>query len=101
MWSVGGESNRRTVNQMLLQPFVNYNFPDHPGRYLTFSPIVTANWNAKGEQWTVPIGLGIGQLFHMGTQPVNVQAHAYYNVVKPEEAGNWAVRLQFQLLFPK
>jgi hypothetical protein len=101
VWSVGGDSGRRAVNQMLLQPFVNYNFPEHPGRYLTFSPIVTANWNARGEQWTVPIGLGMGQLFRIGTQPVNVQAHAYYNLVKPEQAGNWTVRLQFQLLFPK
>jgi hypothetical protein len=101
VWSVGGDGDRRAVNQMLLQPFVNYNFPAHPGRYLTFSPIVTADWKAKGEQWTVPLGLGIGQLFRLGTQPVNVQAHAYYNVVRPDAAGNWTIRLQFQLLFPK
>jgi len=101
VWSVGGDSERRAVNQMLFQPFVNYNFPDHPGRYLTFSPLVTANWNAKGEQWTVPLGLGIGRLFRIGTTPVNVQAHAYYTVVKPEPLGKWTVRLQFQLLFPK
>jgi hypothetical protein len=89
----------RTI--MLFQPFVNYNFPDHPGRYLTFSPIITADWKAKGEQWSVPLGLGIGQIFRIGTQPVNVQAHAYYNVVTPQLGGNWTVRLQLQLLFPK
>lgn len=101
LWSVGGESDRRTVNQMLFQPFVNYNFPEYPGRYLTFSPIITADWEAKGEQWTVPLGLGIGQIFRIGKQAVNVQAHAYYNVVKPQLGGNWTIRLQLQLLFPK
>jgi hypothetical protein len=101
IWSVGGESDRPTVNQMLFQPFVNYNFPDHPGRYLTFSPIITADWEAKGEQWTVPLGLGIGQIFRIGKQPVNVQAHAYYNLVRPDLVGNWTIRLQLQLLFPK
>jgi hypothetical protein len=48
---------------MLFQPFANYNFPDHPGRYLTFSPIITADWQAdSGNRWTVPLGGGIGQI---------------------------------------
>lgn len=48
---------------MLFQPFANYNFPDHPGRYLTFSPIITADWQAdSGYRWTVPLGGGIGQI---------------------------------------
>ncbi|WP_147707694.1 neuromedin U [Microvirga massiliensis] len=42
VWSFTGKSNRPDVNQMLLQPFVNYNFPG--GWYLTSSPIITANW---------------------------------------------------------
>src|SRR5277367_3489526 len=33
---------RANVNQMLMQPFANYNL--RRGWYLTFSPIVTANW---------------------------------------------------------
>jgi hypothetical protein len=102
IWSVSKDSNRPDVNQMLLQPFVNYNFPDHPGRYLSFSPVITANWEAdSGQRWTLPLGLGIGQIMKFGQQPVNLQAGAYYNVERPDLASRWQVRLQVQLLFPK
>lgn len=102
VWSVGGDHDRRNVNQMLIQPFVNYNFPSIPGRYLSFSPIVTADWEARsGDKWTVPLGLGIGQIMKFGTQPVNLQAAAYYNVERPTGASNWTLRLQMQFLFPK
>ncbi len=59
VWSVSKDEGRSSVNQMLLQPFINYNFPDSPGRYLTFAPIITADWEAdSGQRWVVPLGLG-------------------------------------------
>ena len=67
VWSVSRDDGRPAVNQMLLQPFINYNFPDAPGRFLSFSPIITANWKAEsGQQWTIPLGLGIGQILKIG-----------------------------------
>jgi hypothetical protein len=60
---------------MLFQPFINYSLPNHPGRYLSFSPIITANWQASDDNtWTVPLGIGIGQIVRFGKQPVNLQA---------------------------
>ena len=102
VWSVSEDDDRGKVNQFLMQPFVNYNIPSSPGRYLTFSPIITANWEAEsGEDWLVPVGLGIGQITRLGKQAVNLQAAFYYNVERPDGAPNYQVRLQFQLLFPK
>ena len=102
VWSVSEDSGRNDVNQMLIQPFINYNFPDIPGRYLTFAPIITANWEASSSNtWTVPLGLGIGQIMKFGEQPVNLQASYYYNVERPGNAANYQVRLQVQFLFPK
>lgn len=102
VWSVEEDDGRRSVNQMLVQPFINYNFPDAPGRYLTFSPIMTADWKADSDQrWVVPLGLGIGQILRFGKQPVNLQASAYYNVERPDNAAQWQLRLQMQFLFPK
>jgi len=102
IWSVSEDTGRNDVNQMLIQPFINYNFPDIPGRYLTFAPIITANWEASsGDTWTVPLGLGIGQIMKFGEQPVNLQASYYYNVERPDNAANYQLRLQVQLLFPK
>ena len=98
--SVAGDSSRRNVHQMLVQPFINYNLPD--GWYLTSSPLVTANWKAPGsQQWTVPVGGGGGRAFRVGKQAMNVQMQAFGNVVRPRQEGDWTLRMQFQLLFPK
>src|SRR5215831_11975185 len=73
IWSVGTGAGG-AYNNFLLQPFVNYNFPEHHGTYLTLAPIITADWKAEhGQQWTVPLGGGIGQIFHLGRLPVNTQ----------------------------
>ncbi len=99
VWSVGNGAVG-SYNNFLLQPFVNYNFPN--GTYLTSSPILTADWKAdSGNQWTVPIGGGIGHIFHLGRLPVNTQIGAYYNVVRPDFGPNWQIRAQVQFMFPK
>ncbi len=100
IWSLSSNKQGGRYNNFLLQPFLNYNFPD--GLYLTSSPIVTANWEADSSQrWTVPLGGGIGKIFHLGKLPVNTQFGAYYNVVHPDDGANWQLRLQVQFMFPK
>ncbi len=100
IWSFAGDDDRDDVNQMLIQPFINYNLPK--GWYYSFSPVITANWEAdSGNQWTVPLGLGVGRVMTLGKQPVNISAAAYYNVEKPEYVDDWQIRLQFTLLYPK
>jgi hypothetical protein len=88
---------------MTVQPFVNYNFPE--GWYVSTAPVITANWKGEGDDntWTVPLGGGGGRLIRIGKLPVNLQAQAYYNVVKPDDAptADWTLRLQVQFLFPK
>ncbi len=102
IWSFAGDASRASVNQMQLQPEVNYNFVANPNRYLSFSPTITANWQAGGsERWTVPVSLGIGQLLKIGRQSVNFQATAYYNVVAPPGSANWTLELLVQLLYPQ
>jgi hypothetical protein len=100
VWSLGSSSGAPAYNNGLIQPFLNYNFPG--GTYLTSSPIVTVNWKAdSGDQWTVPIGGGIGHIFHFGKLPVNAQLSAYYNVARPDDGPDWQVRAQVQFMFPK
>ena len=100
LWSFAGDSDRADVNQLLIEPFVNYNLPG--GWYLITDPIATANWNADSSQrWTVPLGGGIGKLFKIGKLPVNSRIEAYYNVEKPDGAPDWQASFQFQFLFPK
>jgi hypothetical protein len=91
-----------SYNSFLAQPFVNYNFESHEGTYLTSAPIMTANWQAKGRDvWTVPVGGGIGHIFHAGRLPINSQISAYYNAATPQFGPNWQIRAQVQFMFPK
>lgn len=100
VWSLSNGSGTPSYNNGLIQPFLNYNFPG--GTYLTSSPVLTANWNAdSSNQWTVPLGGGIGHIFHLGKLPVNTQVSAYYNVVRPDYGPNWQIRAQVQFMFPK
>jgi len=100
IWSVSSSEQGGSYNNGTLQPFANYNFPG--GFYLTTAPIITVDWNADSSQrWTVPLGGGIGKIFHLGKLPVNTQLSAYYNVVKPDNGPNWQIRLQAQFMFPK
>ncbi len=99
VWSFVGKSDRSDVSLLTIQPFFNYNFDD--GWYVTTSPIITANWLGTGEKWTLPIGGGFGRVFKIGNQPVNMQLQGFWNVVKPEGAADWTLRIQMTLLFPK
>ena len=102
IWSFAGDAGRPAVNQMQLQPEINYTFKHDPNGYLTFSPTVTANWQASAnERWTVPVSLGIGQLVKLGSQSINLQASAYYNVVAPTDTPPWTLEMELQFLFPK
>jgi hypothetical protein len=100
-WSYAGWSSRDT-NQMLIEPFVNYNLAD--GWYLSSSPIITGNFSAgNGDHWTVPIGGGVGRVWRLGKigLPLNTQIVPYYNVAAPDLGPDWQLRFQFQLLFPE
>ena len=99
VWSFAG-SGANDVNFFTWQYFINYNMPG--GSYFTTAPIITSNWEAdSGDKWTIPFGGGIGQIFRIGKQPINLNIQAYYNVKKPEFAGSWQLRLQWAFLFPK
>lgn len=100
LWSFAGDSDRASVSQMLIEPFVNYNLDR--GWYLIADPIATVNWNARdNNKWTIPIGGGFGKLFTIGNLPINSRIEAYYNIERPDGAPDWQTVFTFQMLFPK
>ncbi len=100
IWSLSSDQQGGSYNNGLIQPFVNYNLEG--GLYLTSSPILTVDWKADDDnKWTVPLGGGVGKIFHFGKLPVNTQISAYYNVITPDNGPDWQIRAQVQLMFPK
>jgi hypothetical protein len=49
------------------------------------------------------VGGGGGRIIRIGKLPVNLNAQAFANVVKPDDdpTADWTLRLQVQFLFPK
>lgn len=101
VWNIGnGYDDAADVNAMTLQYFINYNMEG--GWYVTTAPVINANWEAdSGDKWTVPVGGGVGRVFKIGMQHVNMKAAAYYNVDKPDDATDWNLQLTCTFLFPK
>ena len=101
MWSFAGDSARADVNQMFFQPFVTLNMPG--GWFLTTSPIITANWDAEsGERWLVPLGGGVGKQVKLGGKvPSQFMVQYFKNVSRPTGAPAGALRMTFQMAFPK
>ena len=100
LWSFAGTSSRAEVNQLLLEPFVNYNLDN--GWYLVTDMVITSNWSASSSnRWTVPVGGGVGKIFKIGKQSINAKAEAYYNVTSPTGSPDWTLMFQWAFLFPK
>jgi hypothetical protein len=99
LWKIAGNDDTTPINSFFAQPFINYNLK--LGWSISTSPAITANWQAEsGDQWTVPIGLGISKVAKVGNQPISILMQYYHNAIRPDTAGEDQVRLQVAFLFP-
>ena len=100
LWRIAGSDNTTAINAFFIQPFINYNLKH--GWALSTAPSITADWNApSGQEWTVPLGVGVSKLDVIGKQPFNLSLQYYHNVVRPDNAGADVVRMVVALLYPR
>jgi hypothetical protein len=98
-WTVADAGGDPDVEAFLVQPFFNFNFGR--GWALSVAPSITANFNAAdGDEWTVPLGMGITRTVVFATRPISLGAYYYHNVERPESGPGQQVRLSLSLLFP-
>jgi hypothetical protein len=100
IFSLGGTTGRdgRRYSTFLLEPFFNYNFGD--GWFAGTTPIITTNWYAAGEKWTLPVGVQGGRVIKLGGKlPLKLEVGGYYNALRPEGAGNWQLLTEAALVF--
>ena len=91
-WSFAGDANRSEVNQLLMRAVIRRTLGEK--WFFVSVPIITANWNAaSGQRWLIPLGGGIGKNIGGATMPINLSVQAYANVVKPDGAPDWTLRL--------
>ena len=105
IWSVAGDPESDEVHRFIAQPLIRYQF--NKNWFFTSSPIISSDWtHPDGDGWTVPLGGGLGYAFKLAKQPMQISLEGYYNAVKPTVAGeellgDWTIRTQWQVLFPK
>jgi hypothetical protein len=93
----GGDPETRLFS---VQPFVNVNFGH--GWAMSVSPVISANWDGPdGNQWTVPLGLGLTRTTILNRRPMNLGVSYYYNVKRPDGAAAQQLRFTITLLYPK
>lgn len=81
--SFAGDSNRSSVNQLIVTPTLYYNFED--GWFVGLSDYDWAfDWKNRGAA-LIPIGLQVGKVLHIGSQPINLSVEAGRAVARPSE----------------
>ena len=98
-WPMTDSGGAPKTDLFLLQPFVNYNFGK--GYAITSAPGITANWDAPdGQQWTVPLGLGLSRTTVFNRRPIQIGFQYHYNVEHPDAAAGQTLRFVVSLLYP-
>jgi hypothetical protein len=98
IWSVAGSSSRPDVNSSFLQPFLSYTTPSA----WSFVLQAEATYDWEREDASVPVGVFIGKLFKVGSQPIQIVGGPRYYVSHFDNGPRgWGLRLSVTLLFPK
>jgi hypothetical protein len=101
VWSFAGDSGRRDVNQMFLQPFLTYQAT--PTVTLILQSETTANWNAENDDdtWTVPVNFLVSKLSSFGPFPASYQVGVGAFPLHPNVGPSWKIRSAIVLLLPR
>jgi hypothetical protein len=95
---VAGDDNRDDISATFLQPFVSYTTKTKTT--IGLSSESTYDW--KTEQWSVPVILGVSQLFKIGPQIMQLGLFGKYWAESPENGPEgWGFRAQLTFVFPK
>ena len=98
LWSVAGDDDRADISSTTLQPFFSYTTRTHT----TMGAYTESAYDWKGEQWSVPLIVQVGQLFKIGPQILQLAVAGKYWADSPDNGPEgWGLRVQLTLLFPR
>jgi hypothetical protein len=99
LWSFAGDKDRKSVNMLLIKPFVYYEFAE--AWSLVYVPYgISVYWNKpSGENVYIPLGGGVQRSFQLGSIGLNVSAQFFNNVVRPSKGTVNDLRFLIELAF--
>jgi len=101
LWSVGGESDRRNVSELVMRPLVNINLSN--GWFLSSKPVILAKWKARRSRdtWLIQAGGGVGKLFRLGNFGISLESQFFGYPAAPRGGPSWSARLDVKVLFQR
>lgn len=99
-WSIGGSSEVKDVNMLLVKPFLYYNIARNWDlMYIPYG--VTVYWNKpSGQNVYVPLGGGIRKVFNIGKETdMNLSAQFFNNVIRPDKGTVNELRFLLEFVF--
>lgn len=96
-WGLNPPDDRQRVNQSLGQIALAYTTPTRTTYFVSTES--TYNWNRN--QATVPLQMGINQLFVVGGAPIQFGGLLRYYAEKPEGVADWGFQLRVTFIFPR
>jgi hypothetical protein len=94
--SFAGDRDRPDVNALFLQPFAVYQL--RRGWFIRSQPQMVFNW--KTGRQVLPLDLGVGRVFKVAGQTVNVFVEPFWNVSHDGPAPRWGIAFGMSLLYP-
>jgi len=96
--SIKAKHNSNT-NHSTLQYFIIRHLPN--AWQIRASPIISANWEADTDKFTLPLAIGIGKMVKLGPMPVMLMAEYQKAVVSPDAIGmDYTFMLQANFIIP-
>jgi hypothetical protein len=89
------------VSQTDIQYFINYRLTKTA--LVGMTPNIRINWEAddNDDKLTLPVGLGISNVYKIGPLPVRIAAEFQYSLIKPDNVGtDWNFRFLFIPVIP-
>jgi hypothetical protein len=94
--SFAGDRRRADTNALFLQPFATYQLG--AGWFLRSQPQIAVDWKSGGH--VVPLDLGAGRVFDIGSQHVNLFVEPFWTLSHDGPAPVWGLTVGVGLLYP-
>jgi hypothetical protein len=96
-WGLDPPDDRQRVNQSFGQIALAYTAPTRTTYFVSTES--TYNWNRN--QGTVPLQMGINQLFVIDGKPIQFGGLLRYYAEKPDGVADWGFQLRVTFIFPR
>ncbi len=98
LFSFAGPGSRGDISELGIRPFIYLN--NAQGWYIFIDPEFTCNYELPdSQQWTVPLGGGVGKTFTAGKQAMSAYVSGYAKFKHPTDASDLYFKAGLSLLF--